>query len=79
MPYLTIIQDDTDGPARFTGPHGTVTCEVNEDVLYVWAKPETKAADWQLARALMGLIADPHHWLKKSPLSGVNYWSISVA
>jgi hypothetical protein len=80
-PRLTISRGDTESPARFTGPCGTVTCEVEEDVLNVYVRPGgARAADWDMACGLMRLIADAAHWSPKTPsvLSAVNYWSVRV-
>lgn len=80
MPYLTIIKDDASVPVSFSGPHGTVTAVVNGDTLDIYAKPNASAADWDVARALMARVADAAHWsAKTSALSGVDWFSVSVA
>jgi hypothetical protein len=79
-PRLTIAGDDTESPARFTGPCGTVTCEVDEDVLNVFVKPEAHPADWDLAVALMRSIVDPARALAKaqSALTSVEWFQIRL-
>jgi hypothetical protein len=80
-PRLTISREDADYPARFTGPHGTITCEVNEDVLSVYVRPEARAADWDMARALCRAIADPAHSFGQIPsvLGSVDWCQIPLA
>jgi len=79
MPYLTIARNDPSVPAGFPSPHGTVTARVDEDVLYIDVKSPVDPADWYLASALMGYIAQPDSALtKSSALSAVNWWSVRV-
>ena len=78
---LTVRSPDTSVPARWTGPQGTVTCVVDEDVLNVYVRPEAHPADWDLALALMSRIADPARYLpnaEPSALDGVEAWQIEL-
>lgn len=78
---LTVRWPDTPEPARFSGPHGTVRCVVEEDVLNVYVKPDCHPADWDLARALMGRIADPATHVPgnvPSALAEVDWWSVEL-
>jgi len=78
---LTVSREGTDYPARFTGPCGTVTCEVDEDVLNILVQPNAHPADWDLAVALMHSIVNPARVLAEVPsaLASVNWFQVRLA
>jgi hypothetical protein len=76
---LTIRQPDTTCPTVFQGPYGTVSFEVDEDVLNVLVKPGAHPADWDVAEGLMRRILDPARWKVPSALASVDFWQIELA